>query len=320
MISADLNIDLSVIVPLYNEAANVTRLYKAIRDVMDGCQMTYQVIFVDDGSQDDTLQRLQTIVANDPRVRAVKLRKNFGQTPALAAGIDYAKGRILVTMDGDLQNDPRDIPRLVGLIENGYDLVTGWRKDRQDKTITRKIPSKLANWIIAKVTGVPIHDTGCALKAYRAELLKKVPLYSDLHRFIPAMSTLATNRFTEVVVRHHPRRYGKSKYGMLRVWRVVLDIITIKMLISYSRRPLHWFGLWAFLFVMLAAWAGGASIFLALATQSGSGLILPLVCCLMFFLALHCLVAGIFAELVIRADPSDTVQPLTQHVELSCRS
>jgi glycosyltransferase involved in cell wall biosynthesis len=221
---------LSVIVPLYNEEESVRPLYSAIRKTLDSIRVDYEVLFVDDGSQDSTFRVAADLAAEDNRLRVIKFRKNYGQTPAMAAGIDQARGQILVTMDGDLQNDPSDIPAFIERINAGYDIVVGWRHERQDKLITRKVPSKIANWLIGKVTGVPIKDNGCSLKAYRAEVIKAVPLYSEMHRFIPAMASLTGARIAEIKVQHHPRRYGVSKYGLSRIYRVLLDLLTVKTL------------------------------------------------------------------------------------------
>jgi len=232
---------LSVIVPLYNEEDCVVPLYEAIVRALEGVVSDYEMLFVDDGSRDETFQRAAALARRDPRLKVVRFRRNYGQTPAMAAGIDLARGEILITMDGDLQNDPADIPAFIGKIEEGYDIVVGWRHKRQDKLITRKIPSRIANWLIGKVTGVPIKDNGCSLKAYRATVIKQVPLYSEMHRFIPAMSSVAGARIAEIKVAHHPRRFGESKYGLSRIYKVLLDLLTVKTLISFSSKPFVWF-------------------------------------------------------------------------------
>jgi len=216
---------LSVIAPLYNEEDNVDPLYEALTTALDPTGMDYEMVLVDDGSKDSTLAKAIQIAQNDPRVKVVKFRRNCGQTAAMAAGIEYASGEVLVTMDGDLQNDPLDIPMFLQTIDSGYDIVVGWRFQRQYKLITRKIPSKIANWLIAKVTKVPIKDNGCSLKAYRASVIKQIPLYSEMHRFIPAMASIAAPRIAEVKARHHARRFGKSKYGLSRIYKVLLDML-----------------------------------------------------------------------------------------------
>ena len=234
--------DLSVIVPLYNEEDCIQPLYDAITRAIDPLDINYEMIFVDDGSKDGTFRKSKMLAEKDTRLRVIKFRKNYGQTPGMAAGIDHARGKILVTMDGDLQNDPSDIPMFLKKIEEGIDVVCGWRHKRQDKLVTRKIPSVAANWIIGKITGVPIRDNGCSLKAYRAEVIKEVPLYSDMHRFIPAMASLAGITVTELKVRHHARKFGISKYGISRIYKVIIDLMVIKMILSFTSKPLRFFG------------------------------------------------------------------------------
>ncbi len=307
--------DLSIVVPLYNEEDNVFPLYERIIQALDPTGMKYEMVLVDDGSADGTRKRLKRLALSDRRVRAILLKANYGQTAAMRAGIEHTRGKIVVTMDGDLQNDPRDIPAFVKKIEEGYDLVAGWRRDRKDPLVSRKIPSKIANWLIRQMTRVPIHDTGCSLKAYRAELIRQLPLYSELHRFIPAMSTLATTRFAEVVVQHHPRQFGESKYGLSRIGKVLVDVMTVTMLISSSHRPLHWFGLPALsclaasaLVALIAFWHGFAS-------PGSSTFVLPVVALLLGYLSIHLMTAGLFGELVVRSNPSSRVEPLAHKVE-----
>jgi len=237
----DTSAEISVIVPLYNEEDNVLPLYEAIVRTLDGITPNQEMLFIDDGSQDATFERAAALAEQDPRLKVVRFRKNYGQTPAMAAGIDLARGEILITMDGDLQNDPKDIPAFIEKINEGYDIVVGWRHKRQDKLISRKIPSRIANWLIGKVTGVPIKDNGCSLKAYRASVIKEVPLYSEMHRFIPAMASVAGARIAEIKVAHHARRFGVSKYGLSRIYKVLLDLLAIKTIISFSARPFLWF-------------------------------------------------------------------------------
>ena len=223
---------LSIVVPVYNEEDNVRPLFEKIQRVCETIGGTYEVLFVDDGSQDKTFTVLSELSEQEPQLFVIRFEKNAGQTAAMAAGFEFARGQRIISMDGDLQNDPADIPKLLEKLDEGYDLVCGWRKERQDKFLTRRVPSIIANWIIGKVTGVRIHDNGCSLKAYRASVIKQVPLYGEMHRFIPAMSTIVGARITEIVVSHHPRRFGKSKYGLGRIWRVMLDIIAFKFIIS----------------------------------------------------------------------------------------
>ena len=215
---------LSVIVPFFNEQDSVAPLYLAIIGAVEPLGISFEMVFVDDRSTDATLARAVTLARADSRVRIVKFRRNYGQTAAMAAGLEHARGAILVTMDGDLQNDPADIKDLLAKIDEGFDIVVGWRYERQDKLLSRKIPSRIANWIIGKVTGVPIKDNGCSLKAYRASVIKAIPLYSEMHRFIPAMASMAGPRIAEIKVRHHARQFGVSKYGLSRIYKVALDL------------------------------------------------------------------------------------------------
>lgn len=235
-------LDLSIIVPLYNEEESVPLLHQKIRDAVEPMGLNHEIIFVNDGSKDDTLNVARSLIDEDASLRVVEFRKNYGQTPAMAAGIDEARGKVLVTMDGDLQNDPSDIPMLVNtLLDEGYDIVVGWRHQREDKLITRKIPSKIANWIIGKVTGVPIKDNGCSLKAYRAAVMKSLPFYSEMHRFIPALLSLSGARVKQVKVKHHARQFGESKYGLSRVYKVIFDLLMMKSILSILTHPVRFF-------------------------------------------------------------------------------
>lgn len=235
--------DASLVVPMYNEQENVSPLCDAVRGALEGWDHSWELVLVDDGSSDDTLRLLQQEAAADPRIRALALKRNSGQTLAMAAGFRHANGDVVVSMDGDLQNDPRDIPMLVERLESGYDVVCGWRKNRQDTFINRTLPSKIANKLIAWMTGVPIHDNGCSLKAYRSEVIRSLNLYSEMHRFLPALSAMTGARIDEVVVRHHPRVRGTSKYGIMRTFRVLSDMVAIKMVTQFGSRPGLWFGL-----------------------------------------------------------------------------
>lgn len=235
-------VDISVVVPIYNEYESLPDLIGAIAQVLEGLGRTYEIIGVDDGSTDGSSDRLRQLTQPYPRLVAVLLRRNYGQTAAMAAGFKYAQGDIVVTLDGDLQNDPADIPRLIDRLDEGYDLVSGWRKDRQDNTLTRLIPSKIANWLIAGVTGVSLHDYGCSLKAYRAEVIRDLNLYGELHRFLPALAFIEGARITELPVTHHARRFGTSKYGLGRTLRVVMDLLTVYFMKKFLTRPMHIFG------------------------------------------------------------------------------
>jgi glycosyltransferase involved in cell wall biosynthesis len=262
-VPAQAHLRLSVIVPFYNESENIARMYQAILGAVEPLGVPFEMVFVDDGSKDDTLEIATELARTDPRLRVIKFRRNFGQTPAMAAGIEHARGEILITMDGDLQNDPADVVQFLNKMDEGYDLVVGWRFNRQDKMISRKIPSRIANRLIGRVTGVPIQDNGCSLKAYRASVIKHIPLYSEMHRFIPAMASIAGPRIAEIKVRHHARQFGKSKYGLSRIYKVLLDLLVIKTVASFTTRPLLWFamlsmplflaGLAAFVYLLIAA-------------------------------------------------------------------
>ena len=251
---------LSVIVPFFNEEDSIAPLYAAVVAAVSPLNIPFEMLFVDDGSRDATHARAVALAESDGRVRVVKFRRNYGQTAAMAAGIEYASGEILVTMDGDLQNDPADIEQLLAKIDEGYDIVVGWRHRRQDKLITRKIPSRVANWLIGKVTGVPITDNGCSLKAFRATVIKNIPLYSEMHRFIPAMAWLAGPRIAEIKVRHHARQFGRSKYGLSRIYKVLMDLMVIKTIASFTSRPLVWFSLLSLPLLLLGFVALGYGI------------------------------------------------------------
>ncbi|MGZ5545244.1 MAG: glycosyltransferase family 2 protein, partial [Limisphaerales bacterium] len=227
-------IDISIVVPVYNEEESITPLYEKLTAALVQQTRPYEIIFVNDGSSDRSFEILSAIAAKDKMVKAINFRRNFGQTAAMTAGFDFANGRIIIPMDGDLQNDPEDIPLFVAKLEEGYDVVSGWRKDRQDKEIVRKIFSRVANRLIASITGVKLHDSGCSMKAYRSEVLKGTRLYGEMHRFIPALANLMGAKICEVEVRHHARQFGKSKYGLKRTVKVMLDLITVKFLAEFS--------------------------------------------------------------------------------------
>jgi glycosyltransferase involved in cell wall biosynthesis len=263
---------LSVIVPFYNEAENIGRMHEAIVRAVEPLDVPFEMVFVDDGSKDKTLEIAAALAKVDGRVRVVKFRRNFGQTPAMAAGIEHARGEILITMDGDLQNDPADIEHFLAKMDEGYDIVVGWRFNRQDKLISRKIPSRIANRLIGKITGVPIKDNGCSLKAYRASVIKNIPLYSEMHRFIPAMASIAGPRIAEIKVQHHARQFGQSKYGLSRVYKVLLDLMVIKTVASFTARPLLWFGLLSLPMLSVGLFAFGYSTAKALWSHEGMSL------------------------------------------------
>jgi len=295
--SPGLKMDLSVIVPLYNEEASVSSLYNAIVKALYHLKIEYEILFIDDGSTDNTIPETIKLAEQDKRLRVIKFRRNYGQTPAMAAGIDHARGKVLVTMDGDLQNDPDDIPRLIDKLDEGYDIVVGWRYKRQDKLISRKIPSVIANWLIGKITGVPIKDNGCSLKAYRADVIKSIPLYSEMHRFIPAMTSLAGTRVAEIKVKHHARQFGVSKYGLSRIYKVLVDLLAIKTILSFFSRPLVVFAIAA----AMAAFVGLAALVAGLFHLAGNGGIVFFSVALLYMtLAAVLLLWGMLGELIYR--------------------
>lgn len=249
---------ISIVVPVFNEEESIQPLYRGVKQVLDELDTVSEVIFVDDGSTDRTHELLAELCEDDPTVRVVRLRKNFGQSAALGAGFDHARGDVIVTMDGDLQNDPRDIPVLLDKLSEGYDIVSGWRKHRNDPLLAKRLPSKLANKLASVVTGVSLHDFGCTLKAYRREVIERIHLYSELHRFIPALAASMGVRIAEVEVAHHARRYGKSKYGVGRMVRGLLDLISLRLLSSFMNRPMQMFGALGALSLALGALTGTA--------------------------------------------------------------
>jgi glycosyltransferase involved in cell wall biosynthesis len=234
-----------VIVLVFNEAESIAPLHEELSGVLEGIDTSYEILYIDDGSRDGSTEKIAQLALHDPHVRAVSFRRNFGQTAAVQAGIDNSRGEILIFMDGDMQNDPHDIPRLLEKIDDGYDVVSGWRKNREDSA-SRVLPSKVANWIIAKVTGIPLNDFGCTLKAYRREVIQDVKLYGEMHRFIPVYASWVGARITELPVNHRKRTFGRSKYSLSRTSRVLLDLMTVKLLGSYSTKPIYFFGFAAF--------------------------------------------------------------------------
>lgn len=293
--------DLSVIIPVFNESLNLQTLHAELTATLMAWGRPYELLFVDDGSTDDGFAVLTRIQAHDPHVRLIQFRRNFGQTAAFSAGIAHARGRVIVTADGDLQNDPGDIPALVAKLDEGYDIVCGWRKDRKDTWLTRRVPSIIANKLISRATGVELHDYGCSLKAFRAEVVKPLRLYGEMHRFIPAIASELGVRVTEVVVNHRPRRAGTSKYGLSRTVRVVLDLVTVKFLLSYSTRPLQIFGL---IGLMMGGLGGVILVYLAYVRLIGHQAIadrpLLLLGILLAFTGVQLLTVGLLAELQSR--------------------
>jgi glycosyltransferase involved in cell wall biosynthesis len=303
---------ISIVIPVYNEEESILPLYQSLCRACEALGKPYELIFIDDGSRDKTFDVLKRLNKADSRVNVIRFRKNFGQTAAMAAGFEYASGEVIVSMDGDLQNDPGDIATLLSKIGEGFDVVCGWRKNRQDKLWTRRLPSRMANWIIGLITGVQVHDNGCSLKAYRASVIKSVALYGEMHRFIPAMSTLAGAKITEIVVNHHPRRFGKSKYGIGRVWRVALDIITVKLITGSASRPALWFGLPSFPVFGLGLSALVVAAAMYSEAQPSEWLVMSTVALLFFLLGVHLLSMGVIGELSMRTGdylPDKVVRP-----------
>jgi glycosyltransferase involved in cell wall biosynthesis len=309
--------DLSIIVPLYNEEESVDALYREVRAAAEGLGKTWELLLVDDGSSDGTAGRLREICARDPRVQVLRFRRNYGQTAALQAGFDHALGKVVITLDGDLQNDPADFGLLLDTLDEGYDVVCGWRRDRKDKMISRRLPSMAANWLIGALTGTHIHDNGCTLKAYRAEVVKRARLYAEMHRFMAPMMSLSGSRCKEVVVNHRARRFGQSKYGISRIWKVFLDLLTIKMLLGFTTRPAKWFAMLStpFLVGMLLAFMGSVYVHLTVRPAGRYPLIFPAITILCAFAFSHLIILGVFSELVVQTGdfkPNETALSLTQ--------
>jgi glycosyltransferase involved in cell wall biosynthesis len=251
------NVDISLVVPIYNEVESLPHLIEAIAQVMTPEKLSYEIICIDDGSTDGSTELLKKIAQNRNDLKAIILRRNYGQTPAMAAGFQHSQGQIIISLDADLQNDPADIPLLLAKLDEGFDLVSGWRKNRQDNTLTRLIPSKIANWLIGQVTEVKLHDYGCSLKAYRSEVLADLNLYGELHRFIPALAFIEGAKIAEIPINHHARRFGQSKYGLGRTFRVLMDLLTIWFMKKFLTRPMHVFGS-AGLFLLVAGFVLGS--------------------------------------------------------------
>jgi len=297
--------ELSVILPVYNEAENIPHLFAELIPTLESIGRSFEVIAVDDGSRDDSFARLAEIHQRDPRVRVVRLRRNFGQTAAFAAGFDRARGDVVITMDADLQNPPGDIPRLLAKMEEGYDVVSGWRVNRWKEGLgtffTRRIPSAIANWAISTVTGVYLHDYGCSLKAYCRDVAREIRLYGDMHRFVPAIASYYGVSIAEVPVSYRARRYGKSKYGIGRTVRVILDLLTVRFLLSYSTRPIQIFGLMGLVAIVLGTAIG---LYLtALKFLYGVSLTerpLLLLAIMLFTVGVQLVLMGLLAELVVR--------------------
>jgi len=292
--------EVSVVVPLLNEQDNIGPLYEQITQTLAD-EHSYEMIFVDDGSSDDSFTVLTEVQQADARVRVIRFRKNFGQTAALAAGFAHARGKIIVAIDADLQNDPADIPKMIAKLDEGFDVVSGWRKKRHDNVITRLIPSKIANWLISRITGVKLHDYGCTLKAYRREVLAETKLYGEMHRFIPALASWSGAKIAEMTVNHRPRAAGAAKYGLGRTWKVVLDLVTVKFLLSFSTKPIQLFGGWGFLALFLGGASGVALILMkVLQKRDMTGNPLLYLTILFFVIGVQFILMGLLAELSVR--------------------
>lgn len=295
------HIHVSVVIPIYNEEENLPHLYTQMQEALDNLEQTGEVILVDDGSSDKSYEIMKKFPEKDGRFRAISLRRNFGQTAAFSAGFDHSRGDVIITMDGDLQNDPMDMPKLLDKMSEGYDIVSGWRFNRQDKLITRKIPSQMANRLISRSTGVSLHDYGCSLKAYKRDVLENTKLYGEMHRFIPALASRYGVRVAEVPVNHRARQFGQSKYGLGRVVRVILDLMTVIFLLDYATKPMQIFGLMGLgsfsLGLILSAYLSILRLFFEVPLADRPLLLLAV---LMIVVGVQLLIMGLLGELVIR--------------------
>ena len=316
--------ELSIVIPVHNESPNIKPLYEELTQTLGQYGRAYELLIVDDGSTDDSFEQLAGLQARDPRLRVIRFRRNFGQTAAFAAGIAAARGRLVVTSDGDLQNDPGDIPAMVALIDQGNDIVCGWRKDRKDTFITRRVPSILANKLISWATGVPLHDYGCSLKVFRSEVIKPLRLYGEMHRFLPAIASQIGVKIAEMEVNHRARRAGVTKYGLSRTIRVVLDLATVKFLLSYSTRPLHIFGLLGLvaggLGTAIAGWLAYVRLFLHQGIADRPLLLLGV---MLIFIGVQLVTFGLLAELMTRTyyesqdKPTYVIREIRETVDLA---
>jgi glycosyltransferase involved in cell wall biosynthesis len=291
---------ISVVAPLLNERDNIRPLYEQLTNTLSD-RYDYEILFVDDGSTDGGFELLAELHASDPHVRVIRFRKNFGQTAALSAGFAHARGGIIVAIDADLQNDPADIPKMIGKLQEGFDVVSGWRKTRHDHALTRLLPSKIANWLISRITAVRLHDYGCTLKAYRKEILDDTRLYGDMHRFIPALASWSGARISEIVVNHRPRTAGVAKYGLERTWKVILDLMTVKFLLSFSTKPIQLFGGWGILSLLLGSVSGvGLVLMKIFKGRDMTGNPLMYLTILLWVIGIQFILMGLIAELLVR--------------------
>lgn len=293
--------DLSIVIPMYNEVDNIPPLYEELTGVLETLPYRYEVIAIDDGSRDGTFKRLKAVYEQDPRWRVIRFRRNFGQSAGLTAGFQSARGEIVITMDADLQNDPAYIPEMLALMEEGYDIVSGWRKDRKEPFLKRRLPSMTANWLISRVTGVQLHDYGCTLKAYRAEIAHDIRLYGEMHRFTPALASWMGVEITEVPIEDRPRRFGKSKYGLGRTFKVILDLITVSFLLGFLTRPLQFFGTIGSLAGGLGTLFGLYIAYSKLFLGESADRPLLLLAVLLVVLGVQLVSIGLVAEIVVRS-------------------
>ncbi len=296
-----MRVDVSVVVPLYNEEENVRELYRELKEVLSKLDRTYEVVLVDDGSTDGTYRMLEELAEKDPHLCVIRFRRNFGQTAALSAGIERAKGDVIIPMDGDLQNDPNEIPRLLEKMNDGYECVSGWRANRQDKAVTRKLPSMVANRIISWISGIELHDYGCTLKAYKREVIEGVRLYGEMHRFIPIYAAWQGARVTELKVNHRARRFGKSKYGLNRIFKVVLDLMVVKFLFHYMTKPIYVFGGFGMASFFLAFASFAIAVYFKLAgLKDFVSTPLPLLTTMFVLVGFLSILMGLLAEVNVR--------------------
>jgi glycosyltransferase involved in cell wall biosynthesis len=305
------SLDLSAVIPVFNEEESIVPLHQKLAPVLAGLNKTFEIIFINDGSSDRSYEVLARLAKTDKQVKVISFRRNFGQTAAMAAGFDYARGQIIIPMDGDLQNDPADIPLLLAKMDEGYDVVSGWRKDRKDKEIIRKLISRAANRMIGWITGVQLHDSGCSIKAYRAEILKGTRLYGEMHRFIPALANLMGARICEVPVTHYPRQFGYSKYGFKRILKVLLDLITVKFLADFSTKPLYMFGGIGLVLFIGAVLAGAETLyerfFFGVYVHNNPVILIAV---LLAVLSVNFVMMGLLAELIVRTYHESQGKPI----------
>ncbi len=312
-------LDVSVVVPIYNEIENAETLCAKLHESLSQLGRSYEILLIDDGSCDGTWEKLVEMAGRFPHIRLIRFRRNFGQTAAMSAGIHSAHGEVILTLDADLQNDPADFGKLLDHMDRGVDVVSGWRKDRKDTFLTRRLPSIIANWLISRITGVDLHDHGCTLKAYRREIIKNVHLYGEMHRFIPALASWVGGTIDEVVVTHHPRKYGKSKYGLSRTVRVILDLLTVKFLLHYSTGPIQMFGKIGALFavpglLMLAVMVAGNASYHIFGTETASMLVKRpfwiMSSFMLLFFGVQFVSMGLLAEMQIRTYHESQDKPI----------